>query len=246
MKHNEIKYDYRGKQILVIPDMHMPYHHKDALDFLSFLKKEYGYFDMVVNLGDLVDFHNISFHSSDPDLFNAGDELDFAIEGCQTLETIFPDMYIIGSNHGDLPLRKFIANGLPRKLIKSYNEIFEVGEGWKFVPDLTLKTDSKALPDIYFHHGIKKNGLAVANQRGQKIVQGHFHTEFKTEYSGNPNSLLWSLQAGCLIDDESLAFAYNKLTKDRPVLGAAVIIDGMPVLEPMILNRNGKWIGETK
>jgi len=34
MKHNEIKYDYRGKQILVIPDMHMPYHHKDALVFL--------------------------------------------------------------------------------------------------------------------------------------------------------------------------------------------------------------------
>lgn len=244
MKHNELKYDYRGKQILVIPDMHLPYSHEDAMAFLKHLKKVYGGFDMVVNLGDMVDFHNISFHNSDPDLLGAGDELDMAIEGCQTLEKIFPEMYIIGSNHGDLPLRKFIAGGLPRKLIKSYNEIFEVGDGWKFVPDLTLKTASKNLPDIYFHHGIKKNGLSVANQRGQRVVQGHFHTEFKIDFSGNPNSLLWSLQAGCLIDDNSLAFAYNKLTKDRPILGAAVIVDGMPVLEPMILNSKGRWINE--
>jgi hypothetical protein len=222
----------------------MPYHHKDSLAFLKNLEKQYGEFDLVVNLGDMVDFHGISFHDSDPDLPSAGDELDLAIAACQDLESLFPDMYIIGSNHGDLPLRKFLSGGLPRKLIRSYNEIFEVGDGWKFVPDLTLKTNGKSLPDIYFHHGIKKNGLQVANQRGQRIVQGHYHTEFNIQFSGNPNSLIWSMQAGCLIDDNALAFAYNKLTKDRPIIGAAVIVDGMPVLEPMILNSEGRWIGE--
>jgi len=243
MKLNVLDYDYRGKKILVIPDLHMPFHHQDAFDFLSSLLEFYGEFDMVVNLGDMVDFHNISFHSSDPDLPNAGDELDLAVDNCQALEDIFPDMYIIGSNHGDLPLRKFVSEGLPRKLMRSYNEIFEVGEGWKFVPDLTLKTKSKSLPDMYFHHGIKKDGLAVANQRGQRLIQGHFHTEFNIKFSGNPNNLLWSLQSGCLIDDASLAMSYNKLIKDRPVLGASVILDGMPVLEPMILNSKGRWIG---
>jgi hypothetical protein len=243
MKHNEPVYDYRDKQILVIPDMHMPYHHVDSLDFLQNLESTYGGFDLVVNLGDLVDFHGISFHDSDPDLPSAGDELSLAIENCQRLEALFPEMFIIGSNHGDLPLRKFLSGGLPRRFIRTYNEIFEVGDGWKFVPDLTLKTKSKSLPDIYFHHGIKKNGLQVANQRGQRVVQGHYHTEFNIKYSGNPNTLIWSLQAGCLIDDGALAFAYNKLTKDRPILGAAVIVDGIPVLEPMILNKEGRWIG---
>lgn len=244
MQANIIDYDYRDKVILVIPDMHVPFHHVDALPFLAYLKEQYEDIDMVVNLGDLVDFHDISFHDSDPDLPNAGLELDLAVTYCGELEELFPDMYIIGSNHGDLPLRKFLATGLPRKLLRSYNEIFEVGDGWKFVPDLTLKTHSKSLPDIYFHHGLKKNGLAVATQRGQRIVQGHYHTEFNIQYSGNPNSLIWSLQSGCLVDDKSLAMAYNKLTKDRPVLGASLIINGVPVLEPMILNSKGRWIGE--
>ena len=83
MKHNEPIYDYRDKQILVIPDMHMPYHHVDALDFLQNLESTYGGFDLVVNLGDLVDFHGISFHDSDPDLPSAGDELSLAINNCQ-------------------------------------------------------------------------------------------------------------------------------------------------------------------
>ena len=65
------------KKILVISDLHIPYHHKDAFDFLKEIKKEYNP-DFVVNIGDLLDFHAISMHSHDPDLSSAGDELRLA------------------------------------------------------------------------------------------------------------------------------------------------------------------------
>jgi len=62
------------KRILVISDMHIPYHHKDAIKFLKEIKKEFKP-DTVVNIGDSLDFHAISMHDSNPDLYSAGYEL---------------------------------------------------------------------------------------------------------------------------------------------------------------------------
>jgi hypothetical protein len=239
----ELKIDYRDINILCISDMHIPYHHPDSLKFLAALKSLYDP-DLVVCLGDLVDFHAISFHESDPELMSAGDELRHARSYCQILESGFEDMIIIGSNHGDLPLRKFMSHGLPRSLIRSYNEIFGVGDGWKFVDNLTIESHSKYLPDIHFTHGIKKNGIQLAQQRGQRVVQGHYHTEMYVKYAGNPNSLLWAVGSGCLIDSKSLAFAYDKLHLNRPILGTSVIERGIPTVIPMILDKSGRWIEE--
>ena len=66
-----------NKRILVISDMHLPYQHKDSIIFLKEIKKEYKP-DMVVNIGDLLDFHAISMHEHNPDLYSVGHELDKA------------------------------------------------------------------------------------------------------------------------------------------------------------------------
>jgi len=238
-----LDYDYTDKTILAIPDLHAPYQHVDALDFLQDVRDMYEP-DLVVNLGDALDFHNISFHDSDPNLYNAGGELHHAQLVMSDLEKLFPEMYIIGSNHGDLPLRRFVANGLPRQLLKSFNEIYAVGDGWKFVPDLTIKVKGRNIPDLYFVHAIRKNALQVAQQRGQRFICGHFHENFEVRYAGNPNSLLWAVMSGCLIDKKSYAFAYNKLNLQRPILGCTVVEDGFPTLIPMVLDSGGRWIGE--
>ena len=65
----------KNKRILVISDMHIPYHHKDSIKFLKEIKKEFKP-DRIVNIGDSIDFHNISMHDSNPDLPSAGDELN--------------------------------------------------------------------------------------------------------------------------------------------------------------------------
>jgi predicted phosphodiesterase len=46
------------KRILVISDMHIPYHHKDSIKFLKEIKKEFKP-DTIINIGDSIDFHNI-------------------------------------------------------------------------------------------------------------------------------------------------------------------------------------------
>ena len=239
----KIKRDYRKDVILAVPDLHIPYEHPDALAFIAAVKKEYKP-DLIVNLGDMLDFHAISFHDSDPDLLSAGDELAQAREKIKAWETLIPEQYIVGSNHGDLPLRKFVAQGLPRDLISSYNEIYGVSDKWTFVPDLTIETDSKYLPDIYVAHGLKKNALQVAQQRGQRFICGHFHEDFNVKYAGNPNSLIWAAMSGCLIDKKSKAFAYNKLNLNRPILGCTVVLYGVPFQIPMILDKKGRWIKE--
>jgi len=234
----DLQWDF-SRPILTISDMHGPYQHPDSLEFLAALKKKYRP-AMAVSLGDLVDNHGISFHDSDPDLDGPGKELKRAQRFCQQLEELFPRMTIIGSNHGDLPLRKFVSHGLPRGMLRPYNEIYGVSPKWRFVDDLTL-TDGRQT--VYFVHGISKNGAKLAAQRGLCVVQGHYHTEFRIDYVSNPASLLWSMQVGCLIDGKSLAFAYDWLHLMRPIIGTGVIINGQPRLEPMVLNRKGRWIG---
>jgi hypothetical protein len=239
----KIKKDYRKDVILFVPDLHIPYEHPDALEFIKAVRKEYKP-SLTINLGDMLDFHDISFHDSDPDLLAAGDELELSREKIAAWEKVIPEQYIVGSNHGDLPVRKFIANGLPRALLRSYNEIYDVGKKWKFVDDLTLETGSKHVPDLYVAHGIRKNALQVAQQRGQRFICGHYHENFELKYAGNPNSLIWAVMSGCLINKKSLAFGYNKLNLNRPVLGCTVVLYGVPMLIPMILDKNGRWIGE--
>ena len=65
------------KSILVIADQHAPYHHPDTLDFLAAIKRKYKP-DCIVNIGDELDWHSISFHDKHPGLYGASHELTVA------------------------------------------------------------------------------------------------------------------------------------------------------------------------
>ena len=58
------------------------------------------------------------------------------------------------------------------------------------------------------------------------------------------NGLYWGLQTGCLIDDKAYAFNYNNCNLKRPIIGTAMIIDSIPVLEPLVMDKDGNWIGK--
>ena len=102
------------KRILVISDMHVPYHHKDSIRFLKEIKKEYKP-DTVVNIGDLLDFHAISMHSHAPDLFSAGHELKEARKYVKELEGIFPRVTEVDSNHSSLVYRRALKFGMSKE-----------------------------------------------------------------------------------------------------------------------------------
>jgi len=51
------------------------------------------------------------------------------------------------------------------------------------------------------------------------------------------------MYGGCLLDADSLAFAYGKVYPKKPIIGCSVIIDSQPVLVPMLLSKGGRWTG---
>ena len=226
------------KSVLVISDLHIPYHHPDAFDFLKALKHKYKP-DLVVNVGDEIDQHNISMHDSNPDLPSSGDELRIARKYVHELEKIFPKMKIMHSNHSSLIYRRALKHGLSAEYLKSYNEFLKVGPGWEWMDDLyiTLSDGQKC----FFTHGMSARALAVSMQYGCNVCQGHYHSKFSIEYFSNPDKLVWALQSGCLINQKSMAFDYAKNFKSRFIVGTAMILNGQPKLMPMVLKDGGRW-----
>ncbi len=135
--------------------------------------------------------------------------------------------------------RKSKAHGIARKYLRDYADVLDAPDGWKWTNDLliTLPGGNKA----YFHHGLSKNVMKVVAARGVCVIQGHFHESFEIGYLGNPQALLWGMTTGCLVDNKSLAFAYNRTNMGRPIIGTGAIIDGQPKLLPMVLTSRGRW-----
>jgi transcriptional regulator with XRE-family HTH domain len=117
-----------NSRILVISDLHCPYQDPKAVDFLSMLKDRYD-FTRIISVGDEQDISAASFHDANVDMLSAGHELAAAQKVLQELESIFPKMDIMSSNHGDLFYRRAKHHGIPLHVIKSYNDVLGVGDG---------------------------------------------------------------------------------------------------------------------
>jgi predicted phosphodiesterase len=227
-----------NKRILVISDMHVPYHHKDSIEFLREIKKEYKP-DMIVNIGDLLDFHAISMHEHNPDLFSAGHELKEARKYIKELEDIFPKMVEVDSNHSSLVYRRALKFGMSKEFLKDYGDFLGTKK-WEWIDDLTLTLSNGKR--CFFTHGRSADVLKVSQAMGMSCVQGHYHTKFLISYWANPDNIFFGMNVGCLINQKSMAFAYAKNFKTRFIIGCGMIIDGIPRLMPMILDDKGKWI----
>lgn len=226
--------------ILVFGDLHIPYHREGSIEFLKAVRDKYKP-TKVICTGDECDSHAMSFHDTNPDAMGAGDELEDAIGYMKQLYKIFPEVDLVDSNHGSMAFRKALVGGIPLKYIRSMRDILEAPNGWRWHKDYTYQM--KNGQDLFVTHGLKKNSLRLAEQYGCCVAQGHYHTDAAIQYSSSPRQLIWGCSVGCLIDDNSLAFEYNKSNMQRPILSCVVIINGIPQIIPMII-KNGTWIGK--
>jgi hypothetical protein len=227
--------------VLVISDLHAPWQHPDALEFLLSIKKKIKP-DFVLNVGDECDAHALSMHDSDPDLPSAGDELKMAKKVIHDLEKIFPEMTLLHSNHSSLIYRRALKHGMPKAYLRNYNEFLEVGPGWQWVDDINFKVSDGS--EVFATHGISADGLKLAMQYGKNVIQGHFHSKFNIQYFSNPDNLIWSMSCGCLTKQSSLAFQYARNFRMRFVIGTGAVIDGQPKLFAMQMDKHGRWTGE--
>lgn len=227
-----LKLDARGKRVLIIPDTHHPYHHPDSKKFLAEIKRHFKP-QIVIHLGDEVDYHALSFHDSDHDLFSVGQELTAAIDYLQDdLHSLFPNLYLLESNHGSMLYRKFKHHGIPIRALKPLAELYQTPK-WTWHREINLQT--KLCP-VTMAHGMSSVPLKMALARGTSSIQGHFHGEFRLIWKRfDDKRLVYDLISGCLIDPTHDAFAYGRNTLPKPILGASIIhANGMPELVPMI------------
>ena len=226
-----------NKTILVISDVHAPYEHRDTIPFLAAIKEKYQP-DRVICIGDEVDSHALSFHDSDPNLASAGEELKKAREVIWKIEELYPKVLVMESNHGSLAYRKAKVAGIPKEMLRPYEDIL-MTQKWKWVFEHTETLPNKQ--PCYFHHGRSANSLTYGLSQGMSAVSGHYHEKFNIQFWGNSERLNFGMSVGCLVDDHSLAFAYNNSNLKRPIVGVGMIIDSQPRLIPMVLNRKGRW-----
>lgn len=233
-----------NSSILVIPDLHAPYQHPDAIDFLIEVAAKYQP-TRVINLGDEVDSHGLSMHDSDPNLDSAGVELHKSRKFLHKLHAVFPQMEICHSNHGSLIYRRAFKFGIPVEMIKTYREILFPegnGEGWTWHE--VIRTELPNGQTVQFQHQSVGDYLQNASHERCNLVLGHEHGKFQIEHRASKAALYWGMYSGCLIDSSSMAFAYGKLFARKPIIGCSVIIDSQPILIPMLLNSEGRWVGK--
>lgn len=232
-----------NSSILVIPDLHAPYHHKDAFRFLAAVAATFKA-TVVVNLGDETDMHALSYHDSDPNLDSAGMELIESQKAMSELAALFPDMKLCHSNHGSMLHRKAKTHGIPAEMLKTYREVLFPnggGEGWEWkgIHKLDLPNGGK----VIFAHQAAGNLIDAAAHERCNLVIGHLHGKYAITYAASHAALYWAVNGGCLIDHKSLAFAYGENFKYKPILGCTVIYNSLPILVPMQLDEDGNWVG---
>lgn len=217
-------------RLLVIGDIHAPYVHPNYIPWLIELHKKYN-FDRVCSVGDEIDHSSISFHEKDPNALSPGYELEAAIKALQPLYEAFPEMNIAESNHGALHFRKGKHAGLPRPLLATYHDAIKAPPGWRWMPEIRVELSNGK--HCIIHHSLESDVLKASQNRGESLIFGHVHSKAGVQWWSNGKENIFAAYTGCGIDPTALAFAYNKLQPKRPLLGAVVVIEGVPQWLPM-------------
>ena len=201
------------RRILVIGDIHAPF----ELDgYFEFCKETYANYNcnQVIFIGDIIDNHYSSFHSTDPDGLGDATELEYAIEDIQKWSKEFPVADVLIGNHDRIIMRKAFDSAIPKQWIKSYNDV--LGTNWNW-------TERVVYNNIQFCHGEGGTARTKAKNDMQSTVQGHIHTQAYTEWMVGRNFRIFGMQVGCGVDGDSYAAAYAKNFK-KQAIGCGVII----------------------
>lgn len=236
------KTQMNGKErVMVISDMQIPAHHKDSIRFLAAVKEMIEPTE-VVCIGDILDFAAISFHTQNPDLPSAGDELKQSKPVLKRVFELFPDVHLLESNHDQRVYRRAQYSGLATPMISPLLDIIDAPEGWKLVEDAVIDGV------LYMHGDTGRGGMLAALKKAQdnfiSVVQGHLHASFEISYFANRFALIFGMTVGCLMDHNHLAAAYGKKMHKKIILGTGAVINGYPVLIPMNLTPRGRWTGK--
>ncbi len=216
-------------RILVISDLHAPFAHPDAINFLKRVKKEYKT-NGVICIGDLGDQHGWSRHDREPDAPGQGDEDAACVQFCRELYSVFPFALACVGNHDKRLAKACVRTGVPRRLHRSIAEVYDSPDGWKW-------GDGHECDGVIYQHGEGFSGQNAALRAAQinrcSTVIGHIHAWAGVQFHSNGINTIFGMNVGCLADPSSLAMNYAKTSPNKQVLGCGVVIEGHPIFVPL-------------
>lgn len=224
-------------RVLVIPDMHHPWCHPDALAFLMAVRSTY-HITHVVCLGDEIDAMGYSKYPKDPDAPSAGKELEEAITSLEPFYREFPSVMVCESNHTVRPWKKAFEAGLPASFLPTISRVLRAPDGWVWKKHWEVD-------GVFYHHGdMGVSGptahLMLMKKLKQSVVIGHIHSYAGVNYEGT----YFAMNTGCLIDPDAICFKYAKNLPIPVNLGCGLVTGGREArFIPMHLNSEGRWIG---
>ena len=210
-------------KVLCVGDIHAPVSHPGYLKFCQDLRDTYKC-DTVVLIGDVVDFHAISFHAHHPDAPGPKDEYELAASCVAQWAKRFPIARVCIGNHDARLIRLAESVNIPSKFLRDYKDIWNTPR-WEW-------EDEHILDDVLYFHGTGCGGLHPAYnamaKRLMSVAMGHIHSAAGVKWRANPQRRIFGLDTGCGVDDKAFAMAYGAHSQIRSILSAAVIDDGIP------------------
>lgn len=204
--------------------------------FVTFLQKVADRYqpDRIVHIGDLADWSAISYHEKNPSLSSASDEFRKARKQIKGLVEAFPKADWLIGNHDALTERQAATAGLPKEVLKDYNELWEVP--WK----VHERFSELIIDKVVYMHGEGPGGMYAhinrARARFRSVVMGHLHSNAGVSWHATPDSRVFGLAVGCGVDNTKLQFLYGKVFPRKPILGCGVVVDGLRAyFEPWLL-----------
>lgn len=223
---------------LFISDTQCPFEARHALKFCKAVQKEFGIKPSNVwHVGDEVDNYFGSGYNKDPDsYYSPNSEIRATLEKMREWYKAFPEMKLCRSNHGERWAKKAVEAEIPSQMLKAYQEILEAPKRWKWADKWTINAGLRKIDVI---HGVEYSGVsamrnATLDSGNNCSIFGHLHTNAGVIYLRTRFKNVWSMNVGCLIDEEAFAFNYAKQNRQKPQQGVGVVLDGglMPIWVP--------------
>lgn len=214
-----------NRPYLLFSDPHAPYAAPGTIEFLQWVSKEYDCQERVYCLGDLYDFHSMSRHTTELDSPSPDAEYKRAKEWVSKLAEAFPVATWVLGNHDCIPQRQLKTLNLTLDLLKQNNELYNVPDTWTIEP-LFAVLKARGL-DMLLEHGLGSNGcngaINSAVAKGSSYAQGHMHAFASVSYRACHSDLKIGINTGCLADNGSLAMRYGRYSKNKGVVGCALV-----------------------
>jgi hypothetical protein len=231
------------ERVLCFSCSQAPFQHKSTIPFLAMVLVDTKP-DLVIMMGDLVDFKFMKKAFTGPDDRSPTQELKEAQEFVAQLTRIMPQAIMLTSNHGEGRVFQMQQSGnVPSVFLRRWQEVLGLPDGW-VTRDYVIAGNT-----LFEHgHGVSKGSRPSLREemvrrfgRSLSAIRGHRHNLF-----GEQMVPFWESQTrqvrlayvGCTMDDGQQDYTRSGLWN-----GCLLINRGAIETIPMERDAKGDWTG---